>query len=123
MHILPQGKVTLANLSKLLLSLISAWCILVILEGVLLKRHHTALRVMICVTGCPDLQDLIEPMVRCLKLEFQLAGIELQIMLDAGGCPRECCTVVRMLINDGVLAPACLGAPDLVLYPGRKLKA
>lgn len=115
MHILLQGESYLASVNKLLLLSICYWCILVILEGVSLKRGLDHVRVIISVTGNPFLQQAIEPLARCLKLKWQLAGIDLEIAVDAWGCSDECSLVVTKLISDGVVVPHLSGTPDLVL--------
>lgn len=123
MHILLQGEVALATVNKLLLLSISFWCILEIVEGVSLKRSFNPLRIMISVDDCVYLQEVIEPMVRWVKFEWQVAGIEPQIAVDVRrGCNDECAVVVRKLICERVVVPHLSGTADLVLRPRRRLK-
>lgn len=105
------------SLHKTFLMLIFAWCILVILKGFVINRGLHVMRVVIHVRGH---QDLIEPIVRCLKLEFEMAGLDTEIMLQSDDGGHEYCKVIGLLVKDGVLAPARhLKAPDLVLYLGK----
>ncbi len=106
-------------LHRIILSCICLWCILAILGENLLRRSRGHLAVMIRMDGCADIEDVIEPMVRRLRLEFQVFGIEPWIALDLNGCRRECRTMVRKLVDDGILFAEHRGVPDLVLLGSR----
>jgi hypothetical protein len=107
----------LADVNKLLLLSVSYWCILVILEGAVLKPTSGPVRVIVSLTGCPDLQEVVEPLVRCLKLGWQLAGVDLEIAVDARGCSHQCVAVVRKLVDDGVIASHLSAEADFVINP------
>lgn len=111
------GGSDLISSHKVLLMLIYSWCILVILKSFVFNRSLRVMRVLIHVRGY---YDLIEPIVRCLKLEFQMAGFDIELVLQTGDSNDEYCKIANLLVKDGVLAPACrLQAPDLVLHLGQ----
>lgn len=109
----------MACFSKLLLLSVSFWCILEILQGVLLRRSLDTLNIVISLGNCPCLEEVIEPMVRWEKLSWQVAGIEPQIAVRLCGSCEESTAIVRKLIHDRVVVPHLTGTPDLVLNPSR----
>jgi hypothetical protein len=103
---------------KMLLMLISGWCILEMIRGGLFNSNPKALAVLICVNEC---HDLIEPVVRCLNVQFQLAGLAPEFTVYTGIYNKEWSRTVDLLTREGlVVAESSPGAPGLVLCLDRQ---
>ncbi len=101
---------------KMILSLVSLWCILTILENITTVRDYSALRIKLHVIPGGDVQQLIEPTVRSLKLRFQISGVEPQITVEACRTNAECQNIIKLLVKNGLIDPNHSHKPDLVLY-------
>ncbi len=103
---------------KMLLMLISGWCILEIVRGGLFNSNAKTLAVLICVNEC---HDLIEPVVRCLNVQFQLAGLVPEFTVYSGICNNEWSRTVDLLTREGLVVtePSSMDQ-GLVLYLDRQ---
>lgn len=116
-HILLQGEFHLANVHKLLLLCVSYWCILVLLEGAVPKRTLGPVRIVISLDGDPAAQEFIEPLVRWVRLCWQLSGVDIEIAVEALGCGKEWVVLLERLAREGLIVPHLSGPPDFTLRP------
>jgi hypothetical protein len=110
----------LVSPQKTFLMLISAWCILELLKAAMSNSSVKVVTALIYVNNC---HGLVEPVLRCLMFEFQLAKSMPEFTVQSHESHAEWRQTVDLLIRQGLLVPAySFEKWDLVLYLDRQGK-